>query len=220
MRGGSPFGGPGSFGADEEEDAAATLGISFRDAVLGATASFRMKVPRRCTRCGGTGRSGRTPCPACHGSGVVVDNDKLTVRIPPGVDNGSRIRVAGKGRTPNGDLYLTLTVEPHPYFRREGDDIVAEVPVTVSEAYAGAEIDVPTIHGRVRARIPAGTASGQRFRLKGKGVANARGGPAGDHYYRVSVVVPDVASDEGRRLAEAMSKLYRRDVRADLPTGV
>lgn len=215
---GGPFGAP--FGAEEDDDAAAQLTVPFRDGVLGGTTTFRARIPRRCTRCGGTGRIGRTACPACHGSGAVVENDRLTVRIPAGVDTGSKIRVAGKGRTPNGDLYLTLTVEPHPYFRREGDDVLAEVPVTVSEAYSGTQIDVPTIHGPVRARIPPGTASGQRFRLKAKGVASTRTGTNGDHYYRVVVVTPDVRSEAGEELAKAFSHLYSRDVRAGLPAGL
>ncbi len=207
--GGSPF--------EADDDAAAELTIPFRDAVLGGTISFRAHVPRRCSRCGGTGRSGRAPCPVCHGTGSVQENEKVSVRVPAGVDSGSKIRVPGKGRTEQGDLYLSIHVEAHPYFRREGDDIAAEVPVTVPEAYLGAEIEVPTIHGPVRARIPAGTVAGQRFRLKGKGVLNVRTGSAGDHYYRITVVTPDVRSESGRTLVKELAKLYAEDPRAALP---
>ena len=213
--GGSPFGGA----VEEDEDASAELTVSFRDAALGGTASLKTQVPRRCARCGGTGMVGRARCPACRGSGSTVASERLTVRIPAGVDTGSKIRLPGKGRTEGGDLYLVLSVEPHPYFRREGDDVLAEVPVTVPEAYLGAEIDVPTIRGPVRARIPPGTSSGQRFRLKGRGIENARTKSVGDHYYRVVIVPPDVTSEEGRRLVEPLSRLYARNPRASLPTG-
>lgn len=213
-------GGGAASGFGEDEDAAASLTIPFRDAVLGGAVSFSARIARRCARCRGTGRAAKAPCPACHGSGSVVETESLTVRIPAGVDTGARIRVPGKGRTESGDLYLSITVEPHPYFTREGDDIAADVPVSVPEAYLGAEIDVPTVHGPVRARIPAGTISGQRFRLKGRGIENPRTGTTGDHYYRVRVVTPTVQSDEGRRLVEALRPLYARDLRADLPRGL
>ena len=209
----------GGIGIGEDEDAAAAITIPFRDAVLGGTVSFSARIPRRCARCRGTGRTGKTACAACHGSGSLVETESLTVRIPAGVDTGARIRVPGKGRTENGDLYLSITVETHPYFTREGDDIVAEIPVTVPEAYLGAEIEVPTLRGPVRARIPPGTASGQRFRLKGRGIENLRTGTTGDHYYRVRVVAPTVHSEEGKRLVEALGRLYSSDPRANLPGG-
>lgn len=215
------FSGSQGFAAniEEDEDSAAPLTISFRDAVLGGTVTFRARLPRRCTTCGGTGRSGRNVCPSCHGARVLIEDEKLSVRIPAGVATGSKIRVPGKGRSENGDLYLAITVEPHPYFQRNGDDIFADVPVTVSEAYLGAEIDVPTIHGVVRARIPAGTAGGQRFRLKSRGVENTRSGVSGDHYYRVMIAMPGRTTPEGREMAEKFAKLYSRDVRGDLPKG-
>jgi len=213
-------GGGAGIGYGEDEDAAAALTIPFRDAILGGTVSFSARIPRRCTRCRGTGRTAKAACPACHGSGSLVETESLTVRVPAGVDTGARIRVPGKGRTENGDLYLSITVEPHPYFSREGDDIAAEVPISVPEAYLGAEIEVPTVRGPVRARIPAGTVSGQRFRLKGRGIENLRTATTGDHYYRVRVVAPTLQSDEGRRLVEALRPLYPRDLRSDLPRGL
>ena len=205
----SPFG--------EDEDAAASITVPFRDAALGGTETISARIPRRCPRCRGAGRSGRTPCPGCHGSGSVVESETLKVKIPAGVDSGAKLRVPGKGRSESGDLYLSVTVEPHPYFSRDGDDVLAEVPVTIAEAYSGAEIDVPTIHGPVRARIPPGTQTGQRFRLKGRGIGNARLGTSGDHYYRVRVVMPDGVTEEGRRLAELFSSLYSGDPRSRLP---
>ncbi len=216
--GGAPGVGPRGV-AEDDDDAAAQLTIPFRDAVLGGTVAFRARLPRRCARCGGSGRTGGSPCPVCRGLGEVVANEKITIRIPAGVSTGSKVRVPGKGRTDEGDLYVALTVEPHPYFGREGDDILTEVPVTVSEAYLGAEIDVPTIHGPVRAKIPAGTAAGQRFRLKGFGVRSGRG-TDGDHYYRVTIATPARITDEGRALAEKFAALYERNPRANLPSGL
>ncbi|HEY3350032.1 MAG TPA: J domain-containing protein [Thermoanaerobaculia bacterium] len=216
--GGAPGVGPRGV-AEEDDDAAAQLTIPFRDAVLGGTVAFRARLPRRCARCGGSGRTGGSPCPVCRGLGEVVSNEKVTIRIPAGVSTGSKVRVAGKGRTEEGDLYVALTVEPHPYFGREGDDILTEVPVTVPEAYAGAEIEIPTIHGPVRAKIPPGTAAGQRFRLKGFGVRSGRGAD-GDHYYRVTIATPEHVTDEGRKLAEKFAALYERNPRANLPSGL
>lgn len=212
---GTPFG-----TEEEDDDAAAELTIPFRDAVLGGTVTFRARLPRRCRRCNGTGRVAGSVCPNCRGSRELVENEKVTVRVPPGVSTGSKIRVPGKGRTDEGDLYLSLTVEPHPYFHREGNDIDGDVPVTVSEAYLGTEIDVPTIRGFVRARIPPATASGQRFRLKGYGISNPRASAAGDHYYRVQVVLPRRQTSEGRAAAETFSRLYDSDPRAGLPNGL
>ena len=214
---GSPLGG---FGAGEDEDAAASLTISFRDAVLGGTVVFRARLPRRCSRCGGSGRVGEGACPKCRGARTVVENEKLTVRVPAGVSTGSKIRVPGKGRTEHGDLYLVLTVEPHAYFGREGDDIYAEVPLTVPEAYLGAEIDVPTIRGPVRARIPPGTADGQKFRLKGHGVENTRNATAGDHYYRITIAMPKRVTEEGRAAATNFAKVYDDNPRSRLPERV
>jgi molecular chaperone DnaJ len=149
-----------------------------------------------------------------------VENEKVSVRIPAGVSTGSKIRVPGKGRSEEGDLYLSLIVEAHPYFSRNGDDILAEVPVTVAEAYLGAEIEVPTIRGSVRAKIPPGTASGQKFRLKGYGIENTRTGSTGDHYYRISIVMPKRQTSEGREAAETFSRLYDANPRLSLPKGL
>ena len=141
--------------------------IPFRDAVLGGTVSFRARLPRRCARCGGSGRTGGSPCPVCRGLGEVVANEKITIRIPAGVSTGSKVRVPGKGRTEEGDLYVALTVEPHPYFGREGDDILTEVPVTVPEAYVGRRDRDPD-DPRPRAREdPAGHGGRPAFPAQG-----------------------------------------------------
>jgi molecular chaperone DnaJ len=119
-----------------------------------------------------------------------------------------------------GDLYVTTRVVPHPYFERQGDDIHGVVPVTVKEAYAGAEVDVPTIHGTVRARIPPGTQSRQKLRLRGKGVRNPRTGHTGDHIYTVRVMVPRSQTPAGVDAATLLESLYEKPVRDDLPKGL
>ena len=137
-----------------------------------------MKFSLTCPKCKGTGRL-RNACPTCHGDGRTAHKETVEVRIPPGAQSGSRLRVAGKGNAgslgaPAGDLYITTRVEPHPFFRREGDNIEIKVPVTVTEASLGAKIEVPTIDGRTLLKIPPGTANGKKFRLRERGVFNSR----------------------------------------------
>ena len=207
------------------EDASGTIEIPFRDAVLGSTTSLSIRREKECPRCGGTGRVGRDPCPTCHGSGRVAEAENVRIKIPEGTEDGARIRVPGKGGAGArggavGDLYVTVHVTAHPYFERRGDDVHAPVPVTVKEAYTGAEIEVPTIRGTVRARIPPGTQSGQKFRLRGRGVKNPRSGHVGDHIYTARVMVPKTATPAGTDAATLLESLYERDVRADLPKGL
>jgi len=208
-------------GADHE----ITLEISFEEAVRGTTAVIPVQRQVTCSACGGSGNDGRRVCPSCHGSGVVVATERLRVRIPEGVRDGARVRVAGKGAEGRdggspGDLYVRVRVRPHPYFRREGDTIRTTVPITFPEAYLGAEIEIPTIHGPVRTKVPPGTQSGQTFRLRGKGVRNPRTRAYGDHLYTVQIVVPRVVSPAGRELARRVAELYTEDPRADLPRGL
>ena len=156
---------------------------------------------------------------------MVIATERLKVKIPEGVRDGGRVRVAGKGGAgiaggAAGDLYVRVKVRPHPFFKREGDDIRTTVPVTFPEAYLGAEIEVGTIHGPVRAKLPAGTQSGQTFRLRGKGARNPKTRAYGDHLYTVQVMVPKVVSPVGRDLARRVADLYTEDPRAGLPRGL
>src|SRR5690349_19230081 len=135
-----------------------------------------MRFSLTCPRCEGTGRLGNK-CPTCHGDGRVSKTETVEVRIPPGAQQGSRLRVPGKGNAgtfgaPTGDLYITVRVEPHPFFRREGDDIEISVPIRIDEAGLGTKIEVPTIDGRALLKIPQGTKNAQKFRLREKGVLN------------------------------------------------
>jgi molecular chaperone DnaJ len=149
----------------------------------------------------------------------------VRIKIPEGTEDGGTIRVPQKGGPgdrggPPGDLYVTVRVAPHPYFERHGNDIHGVVPVTVKEAYAGAEIEVPTIHGIMRARIPPGTQGLQKFRLRGQGVKDPRTGSTGDHIYTVRVMVPKAQSAAGLDAATLLESLYAEPVRGDLPKGL
>lgn len=211
-------------GPEKGEDSAGTIEIPFREAVLGGTTSLSLRREKECQQCHGTGRIGREVCPTCRGRGRVAEVETVRIKIPEGTEDGGTIRVPGKGSPglrggPTGDLFVTVRVTPHPYFERRGDDIHGTVPVTVKEAYAGAEVEVPTIHGIVRARIPPGT-RGQKLRLRGKGVKNPRTGQTGDHIYTIRVVVPRTVTPAGHDAATLLDSLYDEPVRKDLPKGL
>src|SRR3989441_4220301 len=155
----------------------------------------RMKFNVTCPRCHGTGKN-VSPCPVCHGEGAVTRTEPLEVRIKPGTRDGQRIRIPGKGNAgthggPPGDLYVIIRTGDHPVFRREGDDIYLTVPVTATEAALGSKIEVPTIDGRTLLKIPPGTQSGQKLRLREKGVPSAsKEGTRGDEIVEIQVNVP------------------------------
>lgn len=224
---GNLFGGArrASTGPQPGEDVQGEIEIPFRDAVLGGTASLSLRREKPCPTCGGTGRVGKNVCATCRGEGVVAEAERVRIKIPEGTHDGGTIRVPGKGGPglrsgPPGDLYVSVRVTPHPYFERHGNDIQGTVPITFKEAYAGAEIDVPTIHGTVRAKIPPGTQSRQKFRLRGKGVRDPRTGVAGDHLYTARVMVPKTQTPAGMDAATLVDSLYDEDVRAELPKGL
>jgi molecular chaperone DnaJ len=180
--------------------------------------SMRFSGP--CRVCGGTGRVGER-CPTCGGTGVVPLQETITVRIPPGVDNGFRMRVprkggAGRSGGPPGDLYLIISVRPHEFFRREGNDIICTVPVTVTEAALGTKIEVPTMEGKTLLRIPPGTQSGQKFRLRGKGAPSLRGEVRGNQIVEVRVVVPRVADERSKEILRELARLNPENPRASL----
>jgi molecular chaperone DnaJ len=179
-----------------------------------------MRFSLSCPRCGGQGRLKNT-CPKCHGEGRLSRTETVEVRIPPGVQTGTRLRVAGKGNAgtlgaPAGDLYITIRVEPHPFFKREGDNIAIQVPITVTEAGLGAKIEVPTIDGRALLKIPMGTQNGQKFRLREKGVLNSRSGVRGDQLVEVLVQAPRVRDERTKDLLRELATLNTEDPRADI----
>ena len=177
-----------------------------------------MAFTRTCPRCGGAGRLATRPCATCGGNGRRVASERLTVHIPAGVDTGSRVRVAGKGSpgmggAPAGDLYIRVTVRPHPLLERRGDDLHMDLPVTVSEAVLGAAIEVPTPDGPVRVKVPARSQAGRQLRVKGRGVPHLRGGGRGDLYLRLVVHVPDSESAAVADAARALDAAYARPPR-------
>ncbi len=179
-------------------------------------------VQQTCPHCGGSGRVVREPCRACRGSGYVREERTLAVRIPPGVDSGDRVRLAGEGEPgenggPPGDLYVQVRVRPHPLFHREGNDLLCEVPVSITTAALGGEVEVPTLEGRVLLKIPEGTQSGKQFRMRGKGVRPVRGGPAGDLICTVVVETPVNLTRRQRELLEELDETMRRGGRRHSP---
>lgn len=167
-----------------------------------------------CPKCGGLGKSFKDKCDRCHGKGTIRQNKSLTVTIPKGVDNGYRLRLSGKGEAgsnggPNGDLYLEFVVDKHKFFERDGDDIYLEVPITVTEAILGCKKEIPTIYGNIKLTIPAGSNSGDKQRVKGKGVDNANSFRNGDMYIILKVKNPKKLS---RMQKELLSKLEDTDL--------
>ena len=183
--------------------------------------SGRMRFNLACSNCGGTGQV-RTVCRVCGGEGRVRRAATIDVRIPAGVDTGSRVRVPGHGNAgthgePPGDLYIITKVQPHPYFDRRGDDLYAVVPITVPEAALGAKIEVPTLDGRSLLRVPPGATSRQKLRLREKGVPSLRRhGQRGDLYIELEIVVPKPVDDRVRTLLRELAQLEPEDPRRDL----
>ncbi|MGH9481467.1 MAG: DnaJ C-terminal domain-containing protein, partial [Terriglobales bacterium] len=175
-----------------------------------------MKFNLRCSTCGGTGKAGAA-CPRCHGQGTVTAPEGLEVRLKPGTREGARLRIQGKGSwgaDGSGDLYVIIHIQPHPLFVREVDDIHVKVPLSLTEAALGAKIGVPTIEGKALLNIPAGTQSGQRFRMRERGVASAQHeGVRGDEYVEVQVVVPKLREERSRELLREFARLNPEDVR-------
>jgi molecular chaperone DnaJ len=183
--------------------------------------SGKMRFQITCSRCGGSGKL-RTMCRNCGGEGRVPKVETLDVRIPPGAQTGSRVRVPGRGNSglhggPQGDLYIILRVEPHPFFERRGDDLYTVVPVSVPEASLGAKVEVPTIDGRSQVRIPPGTGSGKKLRLREKGAPSIRQpGKRGDQIIEVQIVVPKPEDERVRNLMKELSKIEPEDPRQEI----
>jgi molecular chaperone DnaJ len=180
-----------------------------------------MKFNVTCPRCHGTGKNIST-CPVCHGEGTVERTEPLEVRIKAGTRDGQRIRIAGKGNAgmrggAAGDLYVIIRTGDHPIFRRDGDDIYLTVPVTATEAALGSKVEVPTIDGRAMLKIPPGTQSGQKLRLREKGVPSAaQEGTRGDEIVEVKVTVPMPRDEKTKELLRELAKLNPEDPRAEL----
>lgn len=168
-------------------------------------------VQQTCPTCGGTGKQIKDPCRKCHGQGRIQDTKTLSVKVPPGVDTGDRIRLsgegeAGKGGGPAGDLYVQVHVKDHPIFTRDGANLYCEVPISFPSACLGGELEVPTLNGRVKLKIPAETQTGKLFRLRGKGVKPVRGGAVGDLLCRVQIETPVHLTKEQKEMVEKLGE--------------
>jgi len=179
-----------------------------------------MKFNLTCPRCNGKGRL-KNVCPTCHGDGRLAHSEFVEVRIPPGAQSGSRLRVAGKGNAGTmgaaaGDLYITTNVQEHPLFKREADNINIKIPITVAEAGLGAKIEVPTIDGRTLLKIPPGTQNEQKFRLRERGVFNSRKNTRGDQIVQVMIKAPVVQDERTKELLRELATLHPEDPRKEL----
>jgi len=173
-------------------------------------------LQQTCPRCHGSGKMIDNPCGKCHGHGRVEKQKTLSVKVPAGVDNGDRIRLSGEGEAgenggPAGDLYVQIRVKPHAIFKRDGNDLYCEVPINIVTAGLGGELEVPTLGGKVKLKVPAETQSGKLFRLRGKGVKSVRSGQAGDLLCKVDVETPVNLTKRQKELLEEFGKSMQED---------
>ncbi len=169
-------------------------------------------VQQTCPRCGGTGKMVTDPCPACHGEGRIKKHKTLSVKIPAGVDSGDRIRLAGEGEAgvnggPAGDLYVVINLKEHPVFKRDGDDLHCEMPISFASAALGGEVEIPTLDGHAKVKIPAETQTGKVFRLRGKGIKGVRSAGPGDLLCHILVETPVNLSERQRELLREFESL-------------
>jgi molecular chaperone DnaJ len=174
------------------------------------------QISRTCGHCQGKGSVITDPCPTCRGAGKVESESVLTVKIPPGVDTGTRLKLTGEGEPgerggPPGDLYVVVHVQEHPIFIREDTEVICEVPISFAQAALGSTIEVPTLDGKVKMKIPTGTQSGKVFRLRGKGIPHLNGYQRGDQHVRVTVEVPEKLSKKQRELLEQFAAVAGED---------
>ena len=181
-------------------------------------------ISTTCGQCRGEGMMIADPCPKCQGQGRIRKPVSLSVRIPPGVDNGSRLKLRNEGEAgfatgPAGDLYVVVHVKEHPLFVRQDNDVVIEVPVSFPQAALGTDLEVPTLEGKIKLKLPAGTQSGKIFRLKGKGFADLHGYGRGDQLVRIVVETPRRLSERQRELLEEFAKASGEDVNHPMAKG-
>jgi DnaJ-class molecular chaperone len=211
------IGGRGGARRRRGHDVQAGIEITLDEAHAGARRSLTLELEEPCATCQGAGNAGGQVCATCGGRGWQRARRQLDVKIPAGVKSGQRVRVAGEGGGASGrrgDLYLVVTVAPHPQFERQGDDVLLDLPVTAPEAALGATVEVPTLRGKVSMKIPAGTSSGRTFRLPGYGMPKPRGAGAGDELVKVRIVMPANLTGEERELYEKLKGLRADNPRA------
>lgn len=188
--------------------------------VTQATAFGRFVNVRTCEHCHGEGKVIETPCTGCHGTGRVRKNRKIDVKVPAGVENGSRLRVAGEGEAglrggSPGDLYIYIYVKKHPQFERQGDDVISEISLSITQATLGTTVMVDTLDGKVELKIPEGTQHGTSFRMRGHGITHLRGHGRGDHYVKVKVAIPAKLNGEQRELLKKLAMSFGEKLDAD-----
>jgi DnaJ-class molecular chaperone len=212
----SDLGDLGGFGPafGKGSDVEAGIELTLEEAFQGTRKSISIELDEPCPECGGSGNVNRRPCPRCRGGGWTKAMRNLDVKIPAGVDTGSRVRVAAEGpgggsghRSDRGDLYLRVTVAPHPRFERKGDDIHTDLALPVTVAALGGEVSVPTLKGQVSMKIPPETSSGKTFRIPGYGMPHLKGGGAGDEYVKVQIQIPTGLSPREKELFEELKRL-------------
>lgn len=180
---------------------------------------FRMA--QACTECVGTGKKNISICKKCAARGKILQTDTFNVKIPAGLDNGSVVKLKGKGNAgsgggPPGDLHLEVTIKPHSIFKRKGDDIHIQLPVTFGEAALGAKLEVPTIDGMTLMKLPPGTQGGQRLKLSGRGFIAPKSKKRGDEYVEIKIIVPKNIPEKAREAIEVIESLYKENPRKEL----
>ena len=210
--GGSRTGGFGRQTRQQGRDIEQPVEVTLEEAYQGTNRMLNFESQQACPTCGGTGRIQKLACSTCRSSGVVAGMKQLEVKIPPGVADGSRVRIASKGEPGsgggnNGDLYLVISIRHHHLFERKGDDLSVDVPVPLTMAVLGGEAQVPTLKGKLALKIPPETQNGRVFRLTGQGMPHLRGSSKGDLLAKVKVVLPTELSHEEKKLFEQLSHL-------------
>jgi molecular chaperone DnaJ len=194
------------------QDLESTVEVTLEEAYSGTSRTINLQVEEPCTACKGSGRIHNLPCSVCRGAGVVANIKRLEVKIPAGVATGSRVRISGKGQPgygggTSGDLYLNITVQPHPTLERQGDDLLTSVPVPLAVAVLGGEVQVPTPKGKLALKIPPETQNGRIFRLAGQGMPHLGRSRQGDLMAKISIVLPTGLSDKEKELFRQLSQL-------------
>jgi len=194
------------------QDLETTIELGLGDAYEGGAKTVSLQIEDLCPQCRGAGTEGGHLCPQCHGTGHTLLNRRFEVTIPKGIGEGQRIRLAGQGGAgiyggPNGDLYLVVSLQDDPTYKRKGDDLYLDLPVSIYDLLLGGKVDVPTLSGHVAMTIPAGTQNNRLLRLTGRGMPKVKGGSAGDQYVRLIGQLPADLSDEEKKLFKELAAL-------------
>jgi DnaJ-class molecular chaperone len=202
--------GPGI--ARRGQDLETTIELGLRDIYQGGTKSVALQIDDVCAVCHGTGTQAGRLCPRCHGTGRVLLSKRFEVTIPKGIGDGQRIRLAGQGGAginggPNGDLYLIVKLDEDPTYKRKGDDLYVDLPVSIYDLMLGGEVDVPTLSGQVAMTVPAGTQNNRLLRLSGRGLPQVKGKGSGDQYVRLIGQLPQNLSDKEKKLFKELASL-------------